>query len=158
MSGGEMRSRAGLLKAFLETEYRVWPQAGAVTVRIGSTAPDLETRLGQRPWAILTAFNPGGARAEESANREAHERMRQRLERDFGVELHPASNVDPTGCWPEEASLLAVEPGASTVHLIAREFGQLGVVAGRPGRAAELWLYGGGWPDALPASVRSIDR
>lgn len=154
----DVSSHAELLAAFLDTEYRVWPVADTVVVRIGATAPGLDWRLRHRPWVIITPFNPHARRVEEAANLEALTRMCIRLNRDFGLELHPARHVDPAGRWPDESSLLAVKPPEQVVHQVAREFGQLGVVTGGPGQVSELWVYGTGWPEALPQWVRSIDQ
>ncbi len=150
--------RGDKLTAFLETEYRVWPVADTVTVKIGQTAPGLDWRLRHRPWAIVTPFNPGGLPVDREANLAALTAMCVRLNRDHGLELHPARNVDPSGRWPDESSILVVQPPAAVIHQIAREFGQLGAVTGGPGQPAKLWLYGTAWPSQLPEHVHAIDR
>lgn len=152
------RDRAELLDAFLATEYRVWPVADTVVVRIGAPAPGLDWRLRHRPWVIITPYNPGGIQADPEDNMDALTRMCIRLNRDFGLELHPARNVDPSGRWPDESAVLAVKPPEHVIRQAVDEFGQLGVVSGGPSQVVELWVFGEGWPEALPKWVRCMDR
>lgn len=145
------------LDVLLATEYRVWPIADTVVVRAGQPAPGLDWRLKNRPWVIISAFNPGGAARDPADNQEALTRLRVRLNWESGLELHPVRIVEPAGRRPNETGVLAVKPPAELVHRTVREFGQTCVAAGGPSRPTELWVYGDDWPETLPEHVQRID-
>jgi hypothetical protein len=149
--------QADLLQAFLQTDYRVLPRTDALGVVIGDYHPQLDEIIEQRDWAILTAFNPGASVDEPDANEHRHQQLLAAIA-DAGLDFLPACNRDPAGRWPDEPSLLMIGAEAEWLIALARRLGQLALVAGRPGRIAELWLVGGDWPEALPAPVRRMHR
>lgn len=90
-------------------------------------------------WAIVTAWNPGGARASGAANARAHAAL---------LALVGASGFTPTpavngeGEWAEAALLV---PGARLGQAAewGLEFGQAAVLWGVGARAVLVWLDGG---------------
>jgi len=149
--------KADLLQAFLQTDYRILPRSEALGVMIGERHPRLDETVEQRHWAILTAYNPGARRDEGGANERRHQQLLAVIA-DAGLDFLPACNRDRQGQWPDEPALLII--GAESDWLIsqAQRLGQLAVVAGRPGDAAELWLVEGEWPEPLPDHVRQVAR
>ncbi|MFW5926505.1 MAG: DUF3293 domain-containing protein [Wenzhouxiangella sp.] len=137
--------RDDLVRAFLQTDYLVSTAAGSLTVRIGAEHPRLDRQIGYRPWAIVTAFNPGATESASGDNRRRHARLVERTER-AGLASLPACNRDPSGSWPDEPGLLVYPCDSDSARKLAREFGQLGVVTGAPGEMARLELIGKDWP------------
>ncbi len=148
---------ADLLQAFLQTEYRVLPRADALDVTIGQCHRSLDERIEHCDWAILTAFNPGASREEPEVNERRHQQLLAAIA-DAGLDFLPACNRDPRGQWPDEPSLLVIGPDSGWLIALARRLGQLAVVAGRPGEAAELWLVAGDWSESLPEHVRRVSK
>lgn len=144
-----------LLQAFLETEYMILPGADSIPVRIGNRHPELDNLLGDRPWAIVTACNPGAVASEPEANEQAHQQLLAAIA-DAGRDFLPACNRDPGHDWPDEPSLLIINAEFDWLIAVADRLGQLALVAGRPGQAAELWLINGDWNVDLPRHVLQV--
>ncbi len=138
-----------LLQAFAATDYRVRVDGHEYVVRIGRSLHGLDTAVGNRPWAIITACNPQ-ALPLGSADNQARHRMLLEAARELDLAFHPAVNRDPGKDWPDETAVLIVEPDKHALDALAKRFGQAAVVTGGNGRPASLRLYGAGWPDALP--------
>ena len=147
--------RADLLQAFLQTEYVILPRANAIDIRIGQCHRELDSILQHRPWAVVTAYNPGGVAADAEANERRHQRLLAAIA-DAGLNFRPGCNRDPLGDWPDEPSLFIIDAESGWLVTLARRLGQLALVAGQPDRPAELWLVDGDWPDPLPGHVRRI--
>ncbi|MFC3835440.1 MULTISPECIES: DUF3293 domain-containing protein [Deinococcus] len=88
---------------------------------------------GGAPWAIVTAWNPGGQRHPDAVNRRAACQLR----RAWTGEAVPV--VNGAAPWAEEALLL---PGARLrdAAALGRQFGQAAVLWGAGGRVAVVWL------------------
>lgn len=141
--------RIDLVRAFLDTDYVVSAAEEPYTVRIGRRHPQLDRRIGNQPWAIVTAYNPGAVDRSDVENRRAHASL-VRMAESTGLRTLSACNRDPSGQWPDEPSLLLYPCAGDMAKELALEFGQAGFVAGRAGTPAELWLIGNGWPEQLP--------
>lgn len=144
-----------LAAAFANAEYVVDIGPATVVVRIGELAPALERATGERPWAIVTAHNPGGVRQPADRNASAHRRLRRHLRELAPGLLLPACNRDPAGRWPDEPGWLFTPESIDQADRLARRFGQCAIVAGRPGQPAGLRMYGN-WPGRLPESARAV--
>lgn len=138
-----------LLRAFSATDYRVRVDGREFVVRPGRRHAQLDAALGDRPWAILTAHNPGARRVDEAGNRARHQRLLDTLAQ-RRLEAHPGVNRDPAGGWPDEPSVLIVDPGLEELDALAELFGQAAAVTGRSGDMARLRFYGKDWPRPLP--------
>lgn len=141
--------REDLVRAFLDTDYLVFADDDPCTVRIGRTHPLIDRRIGNQPWAILTAYNPGAVDRSREDNRRGHASL-VRMAESTGLRTIPACNRDPSGQWPDEPGLLLYPCAGDMAKELALEFGQAGFVTSRAGAPAELWLIGNGWPERLP--------
>lgn len=141
--------RDDLVRAFLDTEYVVSAGGEPYIIRIGRTHPRIDRRIGNQPWAIVTAYNPGAVDRSEVDNRRRHASL-VRMAESTGLRTIEACNRDPSGQWPDEPGLLLYPCAGDMAKELALEFGQVGFVAGRAGTPAELWLIGNGWPARLP--------
>ncbi len=128
-----------LLQAFLSTRYLVNVGPEPLCLRIGRGHARLDQLLQRRSWAILTASNP---RAQKRSDDENQARNRQLLAHAQAAELatRPAINRADEPGWPDEHSLLLIDPSTDWLLDQARGFQQLGLVHGRADAKAELWL------------------
>ena len=146
---------ADLLQAFLQTEYVVLPGTDAITVGVGKSHQELDHTLNHRSWAVVTAFNPGAIVTDKDTNERQHQTLLAAIA-DAGLDFRPASNRDPQAQWPDEPSFLIIDAEEDWLVMLTRRLGQLALIAGRPGQAAELWLIDGDWNDELPRYVRQV--
>ncbi len=122
-----------LIPAYQNTTYRVFIRGESIDIRIGRRQFRLDELLGGKPWAFISACNPGSVRTSDNP-----ERHRALLEKLVGLEQHPGIGIPDQGDWPPEESVLVagiVEPEAIR---IGREFGQNAIVCGEGGKAARL--------------------
>jgi hypothetical protein len=147
--------QADLLQTFLQADYRILPGADAIAVTIGHRHPVLDERIGHRPWAIVTGFNPGASLDEAAANEHRHQQLLAAIAA-VGLDFLPATNRDPNGRWPDEPSILIIDAQPDWVCSLARRLGQRALVAAGPNQPAELWLLTGDWPEPLPDHVRRV--
>ena len=145
-------SADALLQAFLATDYSVAFDGVELCVRIGQPCDGLGEALGERDWAIMTACNPGGEIREAASNQVANAELARACDRS-GLGRWPAVNRARQGNWPDEPGWLISPAPVDWLARQAEAFGQVGVVVGSGPGPAQLWLYGPGWPDALPADV-----
>lgn len=145
-----------LLQAFLKAEYAVAVNDREYVVRIGRTHPALDTAVGCCDWSIITPVNPGARVLDEDDNAARCSQLAASI-RAAGLSHFPACNRDPEESWPDEPGFLVLEADRQRLDRLAYRFEQAGIVTGRPGRVAELRLYGDGWPDRLPQSVTRAD-
>ncbi|WP_341677192.1 DUF3293 domain-containing protein [Niveibacterium sp. SC-1] len=120
-----------LVAAYRAAHYVV-PGRAPLLLRVGETNPALAALLASlavQGAAFLTTCNPGSVRleAEENARRM---RILQAEIREAGLPVINALARDPSGQWPDEASLLI--PGASRAWSEA--------LAQRHGQNGFLWL------------------
>ena len=123
-----------LRAAFLNSSYG---RAGE-RVQLSLAGPGLRpdwTAPGQR-WAILTAWNPAGQRAEAARNAAQQAALARAVQR-----WSPLPGWNGEGAWQEDTLILRGVPLAQAVRL-GRLFGQAAVVWGVGRRAALVWLDG----------------
>lgn len=138
-----------LLQAFAATDYHVRVGGHEHVVRVGRSLHSLDTAVGHRPWAIVTACNPGARQLDRAHNRARHRKLLATVS-ERKLESHPAVNCDPAGEWPDEIALLIVGADLPALDALAEMFDQAAIVTGGSGRPVSLRLHGGSWPDALP--------
>jgi hypothetical protein len=129
-----------LLHAFLNTDYLVEIDGHRLCVNVGKVNAELDLALNQRSWAILTAENPGAQKLDEKGNRS----RRKALEHEViqaGLKHYSSVHRAQGNNWDDEHGLMLLDPASAWLHGRASRFGQLGIVHGRPGQPAELWLY-----------------
>ncbi|MEF2278127.1 DUF3293 domain-containing protein [Deinococcus sp. YIM 134068] len=129
MSGQEQRA------AFLGTTYgTAWERFRLSGER--SAAPS----WARGRWAVVTAWNPGGARAPDAMNIQAGVGLLAQV-RATGLSPLPALNGE--GEWEEEALIV---PGAWLRQAAewGGTFGQAAVLWGTGARVALVWLDTGG--------------
>lgn len=126
--------REELRSAFLSTGYGPAGERGHL-----SPTPGFPPRWARGAWAIVTAWNPGGARAADLANARAQADLLG-LVQGSGLKLTPAVNGE--GDWAEAALLIH---GARLRQAAdwGLHFGQAAVLWGVGARAALVWLDGG---------------
>jgi hypothetical protein len=132
------RSRERLAAAFAAADYLVEAGDATLCVRIGRPQPELDRRVAEPNWAIVTAYNPGATPASARANRESDALLFRRLQALRPSALLRCRNRDPKHQWPDEPGWLFAPASAHRAIGIAREFAQLAVVLGRAGHAAML--------------------
>jgi hypothetical protein len=118
--------RAELLAAYRRTIYRVLAPAGPVDLRVGEPAPALDALLAARGatrWGWLTSVNPRSTRLADEANRERLAALRTLLA-ERGIPFVDGVALDPEGVWPEEPSVLLLDPPAGALAELARRFAQ----------------------------------
>lgn len=119
-----------LLKAYLDSQYVVCCDSGAVTFRIGGALPDCL----RQPFALLTAWNPRSAPLDRALNDNRDAALRAQLDAAGWMYL-PARGEGPDG-WMEESLAILDIPLPEALNL-ARQYGQNAIVWGN-GRQIEL--------------------
>ncbi len=119
--------RAELAEAYARTLYRV---DGAFTIAVGGPCPEA------RPWAFLTACNPGSEPLPDAENARRTEALKAAL---AGWEVYPGESTSPEGEW-REASFFVVGIDEAAAADVARRFGQLAFVCGDGGAARLVWV------------------
>lgn len=103
---------------FAEAVVRIEMPAGPVILAPRENGVD-EFPLGA-PVHIITAYNPAGVRADETANRARHRELERRVARYNAL---PTLGSDPGGSMPEPGYAL-LDVSLDTAVEIGREFGQ----------------------------------
>lgn len=94
-----------------------------------------------RPFAILTAHNPGSQPLSPEENARRHRELERAL-RERGYDLAPSVNRSPEGDWVEEGfAVLGI--GLEEALAVGRRFGQNAIVYGQGERVALAWCGGG---------------
>lgn len=122
------------------TAYRVADGTQRFSIRVGERCAPLDALLDAHAaleWAYVTAYNPGGRRAEAQANAAAQQRLEAALRATARPVLRGEGAGDD-GRWPPEPSLLVLGLPRADAVALARRFGQVAIVAGRRGAPAEL--------------------
>ena len=117
-----MDNYQSLDRAYREAVYEVDLAAGRWRFRIGDTIPPVRGR----PFALLTACNPGLSRPGEEENRRANQRLQQRLA-SLAVDYVAARGMSADGRHAEPSFAVF---GIDREHALelAREFGQAAIV------------------------------
>jgi hypothetical protein len=136
----ESATRSSLLDAFLATDYRVEIDGQVHVLRIGRRHPAFDRAIDHRSWVSITACNPGARARSGTSNRQANEALAQAAQA-AGLAFWPALHQATDDSGMDEAAWLIAAAEPEWIHHQARRFGQLGVVCGQAGAAAELWLY-----------------
>ncbi len=126
-----------LYQAFAAAEYRVHVDGRWLLIRIGCRHPQLDQALDLADWAIVTAWNPGGQRCSDAANRRAEQALRQAVTT-HGWTNFEALNRDPNGAWPDEPGRLIVAAPQNKIKALAQHFGQAAIVCAEAGAPARL--------------------
>lgn len=138
-----MATRSELEVAYRATAYRVFLPGGAVALQVGVADPGFSAWLadnGVIEWVILTAWNPGSQPLPEAANRERQSALEVAL-LERGFEPYAGENAADGLDWPVEESCFVPGLGEAEATALAREFGQLALVAGGAGEPPRLvWV------------------
>lgn len=109
-------------RAYRAAIYEVDLAPGPCRFAIGETVPP----LAGRPFALLTAFNPGLARPGEEENQRATERLESRLV-SLAIEHRKGRGMSPDKAHVEPSFALFGIDRERALEL-AREFGQAAIV------------------------------
>jgi hypothetical protein len=129
----------GLRETYLRTAYVVRAPQGVHALRVGARHPAFDAELlaaRASCWAFITAWNPGSLPRTAQENTRAQAELLQVV---AGLELvgWPAEGKADGGGWREESVCVLDLESAGAVAL-GRRFGQLAVVIGQVGAAAQL--------------------
>ena len=123
------------------TTYRVYVSGErSIDLSIGERSAALDALLEERragPWAFMTAWNPGSEPLPEAENARRQADLLALL-RHRGFESLAGSGVPAGADWEAEESVLVLDLERDDAIAIAREFGQVAIVCGVRGGAAEL--------------------
>ncbi|QSX78097.1 DUF3293 domain-containing protein [Agrilutibacter solisilvae] len=125
-----------LAAAYAGAEYAVVMDGDALPLRVGRPASDLEAYLPARSYALITAWNPASIPHSDAANESANAALVARLDA-AGIARQPAQGYSSDGQWREPGWLL-FDVGEMGLDLLAREFGQAGVLAWSHGQPVRL--------------------
>ena len=131
---------AVLFEAFRHTSFHVATGAADFCIRIGEQSAALDALLverGHECWAYVTAFNPNGKPAPESANESAQERLKRELRERRLVFFSGEGRAD-VGDWPAEPSVLVLGIGEEAALELGKRLGQAAIVLGSRGQPARL--------------------
>ena len=142
--------RAELASTYARARYAVLLDGDALALRVGEPARDLEAYWPARRYAFITAWNPASVPHSESANETADAALVARLDA-IGVARQPAHAFDDGGQWREPGWVVADIEDA-LLDLLAREFGQAGVLAWAFGEPVRLRML-----MPRPANVATVD-
>ena len=127
-------------RAYRATTYRVYVAGGEIDIRIGERSAALDGLLEERrasSWAFITAWNPGSRALAEDENAKRQAELLALL-RERGFERLEGSGIPARADWQPEESVLVLDVDRDDAVGIARQFGQVAIVAGERGGAAAL--------------------
>lgn len=127
-----MTKRAELENAYRATSYRVFLPAGSFELRIDAACPVLAEWLagrGETGFAIITACNPGGEKADAGRNAERQSALECDL-LEGNYEPYAAENVADSGDWPVEESCFVPDIALEDALALAEDYGQNAIVWG----------------------------
>ncbi len=129
-----------LISAFARTHYLAIDGRQQTTLRIGAPVPlALSRRFRGRSWAVVTAYNPAARIVSMTRNRRADRRLGRCLARLRPSLLLRTIHRSPGGDWPDEHGWLFCPAPHPLALRLGQHFGQVAVVIGRPGHAAEIF-------------------
>lgn len=127
---------AELAAAYAQAQYAVVLDGDALRLHVGRTTRDLEAYWPAQRYGFITAWNPGSAPHSDAANETANAALVARLDA-IGARRLPAHAFDRNGEW-REAGWLVAGVDEALLDLLAREFGQAGVLAWGSGEPVRL--------------------
>ena len=125
-----------LAAAYAAAEYAVVMDGDALPLHVGLPASDLEAYRPALRYALITAWNPASAPHSDAANETADAALVARLDA-AGIARQPAEGYSSDGRWREPGWLL-FDVSEMGLDLLAREFGQAGVLTWTPGEPVRL--------------------
>lgn len=125
-------------------------EAGGMAFTLAE-APAGLVLFGGRPFAVVTAHNPGSQPLPAEENARRHRELEQVL-REGGYELAPGVGRSPDGKWREEG-FTVFGIGLEEALAVGRRFGQNAIVYGEGERVALAWCRGGGLERFYPQEV-----
>lgn len=125
-------------------------EAGGVAFTLGE-APAGLVLFGGRPFAVVTAHNPGSQRLSDEENARRHREL-ERVLCEGGYELAPSVGRSLEGDWSEEG-FTVFGIGLEEALAIGRRFGQNAIVYGQGERVALAWCESGGLEWFYPREV-----
>jgi hypothetical protein len=135
-----------LLEAYRKTTFYADTPRARLALRVGQRCLDLDALLndhGLSTWAYFTASNPGSRRLSDEDNSARQRELEGDVAR-LGVRAYPGAGVADDGLWPPEPSLLILGIARGEAIGLGRRYGQVAIVCGELGRAAELVLCSDG--------------
>ncbi len=133
-----------LLEAYRRTTFVANTPKGRLCLRVGQRCVELDDLLvdqGMTTWAYVTAFNPGSLPLPGEKNAVRQRELEQSVA-ELGLASYPGEGIGDDGRWPPEPSLLVLGIGQNGAVRLGQQFGQLAVVYGELGQAAELVVCG----------------
>lgn len=125
-----------LARAYAAAEYAVSLDGDTLPLRVGEPARDLEAYWPATRYAFITAWNPASEPASDSANEAADALLVTQLEATGAARLRAWAQDGGRG-WHEPGWLVA-DLDDHVLDLLAREFGQAGVLAWTRGAPVRL--------------------
>jgi hypothetical protein len=119
-----------LLRAYRAALYRFTANDGVLELRIDEPNPALRALLQagvHHSATCLTAANPASHIQPDAQNQQTHALLCCELH-GRGKRFFPGENVDPSGRWPVEHSVLVLDLSPAQARSLARQFGQLAYV------------------------------
>ncbi|MCX5589824.1 DUF3293 domain-containing protein [Alcaligenes endophyticus] len=127
-------------RAFKQAIYQVHSPVDLVELRIGKVSGSLRKHmqaLGIKHAAIISAYNPQAQLTGDNLNRHAHSTLLQAVEA-LQLPWWPAVNIDPSGGWPAEPSIMILGITVDQARWLARRFRQLAFVSIGPRAVPKL--------------------
>jgi hypothetical protein len=127
-----MAKSTELETAYRATTYRVFLPAGSFELRIDVACPALADWLagqGEDCFAIITACNPGGEKADAGRNAERQSSLECDL-LEGNYEPYAAENVADSADWPIEESCFVPDITLEDALALAEDYGQNAIVWG----------------------------
>lgn len=146
---------AELAAAYASAEYAVALDGDTLPLRVGEPASDLEAYWPAERYAFITAWNPASEPMSDAANQAADTRLVTQLEA-AGAARHPAWAQDAHRGWREPGWLLA-DLDEHVIDVLAREFGQAGVLAWSRGEPVRLRMMLPCPGDATATATAHVD-
>lgn len=143
---------AELAAAYARARYAVVLDGDALELHVGERAVDLEAYWPATRYGFITAWNPRSVPQSDSANETANAALVARLEA-MGFRRHRAHAFDPRGQW-REAGWVVENIDAALLDMLAREFGQAGVLAWASGEPVRLRML---LPRPAHADLSAVD-
>jgi hypothetical protein len=127
-----------LTAAFRSAELHLWwGREHLVVVPLPAGRTRGAFPVGVRVVHAVTAWNPGGQRADPVANARADGRLRHELAA-AGAEIVDAEGRSPDGSWAER-SVAVADRSEAEVLALARRYGQAAVYRWTPDHRAVVW-------------------